>query len=120
MKITLPNRTVIELDDTPSDVVEKNASSGDPVATEKRAGAVEPSPAAEEATPEQVAELKAHPEESWVQSPRPKPEPEPEKPRSAGAFTPRNGAAVIGGINDIFDPGKGKSGFQYQYKEEKR
>lgn len=110
MKITLPNKTVIELDDTPSDVVEKSASSGDPVATE-RAGqaAVEPSPAAEEATPEEVKQFKEHPEASWIESPRPKQKPEPAKP-----------SEVIGGINDIFDPGKGKSGFQYQYTEVKR
>jgi hypothetical protein len=112
MKITLPNRTVIELDDTPSDVVEKSASSGDPVATEKRAGqaAVEPSPAAEEATPEEVKQFKEHPEASWIQPPPPKQKPEPAKPRGE----------VIGGINDIVDAGKGKYGYQFKYEEEKR
>jgi hypothetical protein len=63
MKITLPNGTILEMDDTPSgvnkqvevpqadDLVEQSASSGDPVATEKRGGQTtsEPKPAAKPA-----------------------------------------------------------------------
>jgi hypothetical protein len=57
-----------------------------------------------EATPEEAAQLKAHPEELWVDTRPKRPAPEPEKPQSA----------VIGRINDTFDPDKGRHGFQFQ------
>jgi hypothetical protein len=57
-----------------------------------------------EATPEEAAEAKEHPEELWIDTRPKRSEPEPEKPRGE----------VIGGINDTFDPDKGKHGFQFQ------
>jgi hypothetical protein len=100
MKITLPNGTILEMDDTPSgvnkqvevpqadDVVEESTSSGDPVATEKRSGQIsaEPKPAAKPAAAETA--------------PAPLP-----GPKSAGPASERN---LLDHENpyDIYDPQK--------------
>lgn len=124
MKITLPNGTVLEMDDTPSrvkqvDVVGEHTSSGDPVATEKRkethgvqtANAPTAKEKTETAPVSKVAETLPEPAQ-----PKAMPSPKPPAVSSSGNF------ANQGGIADVLDPNRGKPGY-FQYvapKEEGR
>src|SRR5262245_5657735 len=124
MKITLPNGTVLEIDDTPSrvkqvdvkrgleapaqadDVVGERTFSGDPVATEKRVDKTTEAPTAKE---KPVAGL---PEAAAKPAPQRK-----EEPTDTTGYS-----SNMGGVPDISDPNKGKPGY-FQYvapKEEGR
>jgi outer membrane biosynthesis protein TonB len=108
MKITkLPDgTTTIELNDTPSDVVGENTSSGDPVATEKRAGQAskEPTPAAKPPTPKLDVPT---PEPVAEAQPKSEEKPQPAASNSLHSFD------LQGGRPDILDPNKGKPGYFY-------
>jgi hypothetical protein len=80
---------------------------------------VEPSPAAEEATPEQVKQVKEHPEAAWVESPQSKQKPEPDLPQNLAEPHDTTGYSQnMGGICDTADPDKGKRGFQFEMPKE--
>jgi hypothetical protein len=86
--------------------------------TPKDEAAVEPSPAAEEATPEEVKQVKEHPEAAWVESPRPKRKPEPDLPQnSIEPFDTTGLTTNVGGINSIVDPDRGKAWFSIRNAE---
>jgi hypothetical protein len=138
MKITLPNGSVIELDDTPSkvskqvdvaqadDVVGERTSSGDPVATEKRQDKAptskdkteEPAPRATKEAQPKSEEKRSRPKATNL--PRPvveTAEHSQQPPAASSSASPVN----YGGQMDTFDPLKGKAGvYQYQYTEETR
>jgi hypothetical protein len=61
-----------------------------------------------EATPEEAAQAKEHPEQAWIDTMPKRPEPQAAKPQGK----------VVGGIRDTLDPDRGKRGFQFEMPRE--